>query len=333
MPLLSICIPVYNGEKYIDNCLKTLISMKDVEIIIVDDGSQDNSLKQLNSYKDKYSNIILKSQTNAGQSEARNKALELATGKYITFVDIDDWLDSRAIDYLKDIDEKNNPDFIQFGVTSEFGTFSSSKKLLYSESKLLDEQESKMLYAYICGYKDDQDLGHDYFGLVSCKFYKRELVKDIRFVSNIVGEDTLFAAMAGKKVRSSYFLSEYLYHYSSIDNSYSHRLMKDIIPKSSKMLGILKKELNVDNSKDELMIKAYYNHAFSKFMWCLKALKFYTINESNYRIAILQDIFSHSEYVEMLDNIDILTINEGYRQMLELLKNKEYEIVASWRFN
>ncbi len=322
MPLLSICIPVYNGEKYIGNCLEPLVKMDDVEIICVDDGSKDNSLVILTEYKNKYDNIIVMSQTNQGQSSARTRALEVVSGKYVAFVDVDDWLETRAITFLKEIDSRYCPDFVQFGVVSEYDGWNSRKKLLYPESKLLNEKESKELYAYVCGLIDDKDIGHDYFGLVSCKFYKTDVIKNIRFVSNIVGEDTLFASEAGTKITSTYFLSEYLYHYTSSEGSYSHSIMKDIIPKSERMLVSMKKVMEIDDSSEELIRKAFYNRCFYMFEWCLRAMGFYMIKEPSYQHAVLSEILSKPIYRELFNNLDIIYTDEHKINLINFVKSR-----------
>ncbi|WP_234013282.1 glycosyltransferase family 2 protein [Cronobacter dublinensis] len=106
--LVSIIIPVYNTEKYIAECLESVLSQyvlgmdaqTAIEIIIVNDGSPDNSLDIINTYKDKYRNILVIHQKNSGQSVARNNAIEIARGEYIFFLDSDDLLPSGAISSL-----------------------------------------------------------------------------------------------------------------------------------------------------------------------------------------------------------------------------------------
>lgn len=99
-PLVSIIVPVYNTEKYISECLHSLIqqSYSHIEIIAVDDGSTDNSLKILNDISAKDKRLKVFSQPNQGVSAARNLALSKATGEYIMFVDADDWIDSSTIE-------------------------------------------------------------------------------------------------------------------------------------------------------------------------------------------------------------------------------------------
>lgn len=110
----SIIVPVYNTEKYLKRCLDSIInqSFKDFEIIVVDDGSTDNSLKLLSNYKDK---IKLIKQKHSGQSTSRNTGIKNANGQYFIFIDSDDYIDK---DHIKIIDEHSNenPDVIRFGI-------------------------------------------------------------------------------------------------------------------------------------------------------------------------------------------------------------------------
>lgn len=108
---ISIIIPVYNSEKYLSKCLNSILkqtfSLKDIEIIIINDGSTDNSEKIVMQYKEKL-NIIYKSQKNKGQSNARNQGIKLAKGKYITFIDSDDFIDKKMLTTM--YEEANNND-------------------------------------------------------------------------------------------------------------------------------------------------------------------------------------------------------------------------------
>ena len=99
-PLVSIIVPVYNTEKYICECLHSLIqqSYSHIEIIAVDDGSTDSSLSILNDISEKDNRLKVFSQCNQGVSAARNLALKKATGEYIMFVDADDWIDLSTIE-------------------------------------------------------------------------------------------------------------------------------------------------------------------------------------------------------------------------------------------
>jgi len=115
---LSIIVPVYNTENYIGRCLKSIVSNKSdqIEIIIVNDGSIDGSSAICQSYAKGDSRIIDIYQSNQGESSARNKALEIAKGEYVLFVDSDDYIDSSLIDEIIEIAKLQYYDVIRFGL-------------------------------------------------------------------------------------------------------------------------------------------------------------------------------------------------------------------------
>lgn len=105
MPKISIIVPVYNTEKYLKKCLDSLINQtfKDIEIVIINDGSTDNSEKIIKEYEQKYSDKIKSyKKENGGLSSARNYGISKANGEYIAFVDSDDYVDLEVFDKLKE---------------------------------------------------------------------------------------------------------------------------------------------------------------------------------------------------------------------------------------
>lgn len=115
MKKVSVIVPVYNVEKYIDKCLASLVkqTLKDIEIIIVNDGSPDNSQVIIDKYVKKYPKLVKSYiKENGGQGSARNLGLENATGEYISFVDSDDWLDYNALSEMYNLAKKTNSDIV-----------------------------------------------------------------------------------------------------------------------------------------------------------------------------------------------------------------------------
>ena len=114
MPKVSIIVPVYNVEKYLCQCLESLVhqTLTDIEIICVNDGSTDNSLGILNKYAQLDSRIKVFSQKNQGVSSARNLGLEKVNGEYITFVDSDDWIELNACEILYNTAQERNTDIL-----------------------------------------------------------------------------------------------------------------------------------------------------------------------------------------------------------------------------
>lgn len=119
-PKISIIVPVYNTEKYLPQCLDSLLSqtLSEIEIICIDDGSTDGSKAILEEYKQKDARIIIVSQQNAGQSVARNKGFKIAKGKYVHFVDSDDWLTDDCCQVLYERAETDGLDMVSMAATS-----------------------------------------------------------------------------------------------------------------------------------------------------------------------------------------------------------------------
>lgn len=115
MPKVSIIVPVYNVEKYLDKCLNSLVNQtfKDIEILVINDGSTDNSQAIIDKYQAQYPELLSSFlKENGGQGSARNLGLEYAKGDYISFVDSDDWLDLDFIEKSYNSAIKNNSDIV-----------------------------------------------------------------------------------------------------------------------------------------------------------------------------------------------------------------------------
>lgn len=133
IPLVSVIIPVYNVENYIVQCIDSLINQtyKNIEIILIDDGSTDESHRILREYEYRYENITLIVQRNSGQSVARNKGIAQAKGKYIYFLDSDDYIELVTLENLIKKMEDNGLDLIRFSGES----FSENNDFIIDKNK------------------------------------------------------------------------------------------------------------------------------------------------------------------------------------------------------
>lgn len=186
MVKLSIIIPVYNIEKYIANCLDTILNQpfKDVEIICVNDGSTDSSLEVLQKYKTHGITIIDKA--NEGSGVARNTALSIARGEYVYFVDGDDWLEENSLQKMVDKADELKTDILIFGGLSYYEGI--GKNGGYSANKLPKKYLNRIFSA--------NDIKKDIFKIPSTawtKLYRKDfLIKnDIKFQEIKVGQDQL----------------------------------------------------------------------------------------------------------------------------------------------
>lgn len=122
---ISMIIPCFNVEQYIERCYASLAIQKDaedIEFIFVNDGSTDNTLHLLNQFKDKDKRVVVIDQPNAGVSAARNRALEIAKGNYFFLLDSDDYLPENTISYIKDVINKHCPDIIMPAYNNVIGS-------------------------------------------------------------------------------------------------------------------------------------------------------------------------------------------------------------------
>lgn len=182
--LVSIIIPVYNAERTLCKCIDSILGQdfNNYEIILVNDGSKDSSLDICNEYGSKHHNISVINQNNAGVSSARNAGLDVAKGYWITFIDSDDYIENGFFNCL----DTYNEDLIILNSKNLSLTGDMSDSLFSKKNKQLHNKNSitQFLSTYI-----DSSL----YRAPWAKFYKKELIKDIRFDTNMkIGEDSHF---------------------------------------------------------------------------------------------------------------------------------------------
>lgn len=192
---ISVIIPVYNAEKYVEQCVNSVRNntLKDIEIICINDGSTDNSLAVLNSLKEKDSRIIVVDKANGGPSETRNKGIEIARGKYISFIDSDDYIHERIYEFLYAEAEKDNLDQLYFSAVSFF----DSDDIYRSFSNFDDLYKRKGDYSKIVSGKEMfiKMVQNGEFRPSPCLLIsKREFLNKNKlcFYNGILHEDNLF---------------------------------------------------------------------------------------------------------------------------------------------
>lgn len=201
MVKVSIIVPVYNLEKYLEKCLNSLVNqtMQDIEIIIVNDGSEDNSQKIIDEYSNKYSTKIKKFfQKNSGQAAARNLGMKFATGEFIAFVDGDDYIEPDTYEKVYDYASKNNLDIVSFNFWEEKG-----------------EEKTKSSYYNFIDYADN--IKYVLNETSPCnKIIRKELMEknNISFLENYIYEDLeLIPRLILYTNKVGFLENEYLYHY------------------------------------------------------------------------------------------------------------------------
>ncbi len=229
MALVSIIIPIYNTEKYLDKCIKSVVNqtLKDIEIILINDGSTDNSSNICDEWEKKDNRIKVVHQENKGLFKVREFGTKLSTSNYIGFIDSDDYIEDNMIEILYDKALAHNADMVQCGVRL-FYEDDTTQDFGYEVEEILKENDTfnKIVKPYI---EEDYYLqGIDSY--VWNKLYKKELI--IKVLSNIennikLREDALINLWAYSFCEKKIILKNcYLYHYRQLPNSMS-RLFKE----------------------------------------------------------------------------------------------------------
>lgn len=214
MPAVSIIVPVYNVEKYLDRCIESIVgqTFRDFELILVDDGSPDQCPWMCDNWAIKDSRIKVIHKENGGLSSARNIGIQCATAPYICFVDSDDWITYDAIEYLYTLIDKYKADFVMANHMRVVGKMETRNvDTNICEEVLSNRQFLKLLF------KDGTQENVQY---AWAKLYKAELFESVRYVEGITLEDvpaTFEITLQAKKiVKSSKNVYFYFYNKDSI---------------------------------------------------------------------------------------------------------------------
>jgi len=203
-PLISVIIPVYGVEKYISQCLESVINQtyKNLEIIVVNDGTKDRSADIAKEYAAKDSRIKVYDFKNGGLSVARNRGLEIATGEYISYLDSDDWLDTKMYETLLETAMKNEADMVKCGIIETNGV--AEEKITFKDVKIINNDQHKAFKNYFKGIL---------WTLAWNGLYKKELAKKVKFLDNVVHEDNyssgMFLYLAKKVIAMPFCLNYY----------------------------------------------------------------------------------------------------------------------------
>jgi glycosyltransferase involved in cell wall biosynthesis len=223
---ISIIIPVYNVEKYLRECLDSIVnqSFKDIEIICVNDGSTDNSLEILNEYAQKDSRFVVISQENQGQGVARNNAINIANGEYILFIDPDDWIEKEALETLYNFAKEKLAQVVKFNY-KEYNDYSKKFENINFAELVKSKYSYDLISTPIYNWKNFKKGCLINLDLHSWSyFYSTDFIKEnaLKFAPTRKGEDHLFALGATLLAEKVHYLDSYLYFYRYRQGSAVH---------------------------------------------------------------------------------------------------------------
>ena len=184
-PLISVIVPIYKVEEYLDRCVESLVNQtyKNLEIILVDDGSPDNCPKMCDDWAKKDSRIKVVHKKNGGLSDARNAGFEVATGDIISFIDSDDWIEPEMFETMLSQMEKDDSDIVSCGVNWVEENGSVIRTVTVSEDSVRDTHTAMQELI-----NDNRVKQH-----VWNKLYKYDMIKDIPFEKGKYHEDVFWS--------------------------------------------------------------------------------------------------------------------------------------------
>lgn len=210
--LISAIIPVYNSEEYLEECIKSLInqSLKEIEMIFINDGSRDNSLSILEKYKKIDKRIKIINQSNSGPSNARNRGLQIAKGEYISFIDSDDWIDINMYKEMYSIAQSENADIVISDMIKYYSKedYKYVKELnlpqgLYTGEIIIEKIVSKYFKNSLCNSMAD-------------KIFKSDIIREHSICldeSLYYAEDWKFNVDFLKYTNRAYYMNKAFYYY------------------------------------------------------------------------------------------------------------------------
>ena len=248
MKKVSVIIPVYNVEKYIDKCMESVLNQtySNLEIILVDDGSPDNSGKMCDEYAVKDNRVKVIHKENGGLSSARNAGLDIATGEYVAFIDSDDFVETTMIEKVVSKIEETNADVCMF---SHF-TYNGETSVAHARPLDKDEYETEeirdLIIPMFIGQKDA--VGHHLLGFVCCQLFRRSSIGEQRFKSEreYYAEDIVFDLEFYIRAKKMCVVNEPLYYYRYVESSLSNRYRKNLFDKFALLLEF-KQSFVLDN--------------------------------------------------------------------------------------
>lgn len=294
--LISIIVPVYNVEKYLEKCVKSIINQtyKNIEIILVNDGSKDNSGKICEQLKEKDNRIKIIHKENGGLSDARNAGLKIARGEYIGFVDSDDYIAEDMFETLYNLNKKYNS---EISIVSYYEMY-NGKVISVRDTKKLEEMTKIEAIKELLMDTKIQSYAWN-------KLFKRELFNNIEFPTNKNFEDIATTLLLFEKANKVVLLEEPKYYYVRRDNSIigtrNYKTYKDYLD------VIYDKYLYLDGKYKELDLYNSYNFIIN-MIWVYTIIVAFDLNDVYREFEKQYELFENiiekygNKIIDKLDN-------------------------------
>ena len=292
--LVSVIVPIYNVEKYLEKCLKSIInqSYQNIEILLINDGSTDSSLEICKKYKKIDKRIKIINKKNGGLSSARNTGLTYANGEIISFIDSDDFIAKDYIEKLYYCMQKYDSDI---SICGRYSVYENGKKRC-KYNQIFDKE-----YSFTSAISEMNKF--HYFDMSACaKLYKISLFDDIRFPVGKLSEDYFIMYKLFKKSNGISYTSEPLYYYLQRQNSISNNknINEDFIEAAKQQMNDLE---NCNTNIKNIVHTAYASSFLTVADFYIKQDVKLPIDKYNY---FKNEIIKNRSYIKNSKDISLI---------------------------
>ena len=317
-PLISVIVPVYKVEEYLNKCVESIINQtyKNLEIILVDDGSPDNCPKMCDEWSKKDKRIKVIHKENGGVSSARNIGLDNCSGKYISFVDSDDWLELNYFEDMLMIINKYKVKYVTCGYTR---IYDNRKEVINGdliEKKITSKEYLNQLL----------NVGNSY-GFVHMKLIEKKVIDNNRFnESLIVGEDALFNITLCNNLDDVVIYNKPLYNYFFNSNSVVRKYNDNYCNNYYNSMAYMNEYIRSTYSEKNIITNLYNYIAYHVLLICVNYC--YHPDNPNRGLKLLKKICNIDLFKEAIKNSNYNGLGITRKISLFSLKHKLYIIMS-----
>lgn len=311
--LVSIIVPVYKAEDYLDECVNSVLNQtyKNIELLLIDDGSPDNSGKLCDEIAERDERVKVFHKENGGTHTARNLGIEKSSGTYLMFMDPDDWLDIDTVENLVNKIQQDDLDVIRFNFIKEFGNYSKKKENTFLQEKIYRNRECKEICRQSVGLIF-QELKHpenlNFLASVCFNIYKKSRIVENNLSFYSIRElgtfsDGLFNIEFYMHCDSFLFIDRGFYHYRKTNvGSATSNYRESFLEKQNFLFS--KIQDLIENSDIENIALACKNRiAIGVMELCLNVLK--SKHSFSNRYKEIKEILQNKTQKEALQRFDI----------------------------
>lgn len=335
----SIIVPIFNGEKFLKECIDSLVNqtLHDIEIILVDDGSVDSSMEICNEFAKTDDRIIILQQENSGSSNARNNGIEHSSGKYISFVDADDIICSNMIESLVNKAEETGAEIVICNYFRMYENESIAQNKHLTKDFILDTKDSINEFQrqlLIKGYKSDIPR-LALLGVPWGRVYSRNMIErnNVRFQKELrIMQDEPFNLLAFQNSNRIAVMKEPLYNYRVLQSSMSNKPHETIIQYIENVFKVEESFCNKYKTDDKyfadiLNVKKVVNtyKFFDKYYFTKSYLESHKFKEITRQI---RDLLDREPYFSALKNINFKLLTKSELVFVLALKLRLYVLLC-----